>query len=136
MREAKDTIQRSASMRGRRQALRILVVEDNAVIGMLLAQMLATMGHEVCAIETSEEDAVAAALRCCPDLMIVDVTLGNGSGVSAVEQVLRTREAPHIFISGAPVETGCPASIVLQKPFAEAELALAIERAVGATTKA
>ncbi|NKE20236.1 response regulator, partial [Neoroseomonas oryzicola] len=94
------------------RALRILVVEDNAVIGMLLAMTLQAMGHEVCATETTEDGAVAAALRCSPDLMIVDVTLGRGSGINAVETVLRTRHVPHVYMSGAPVRTDRPESVV------------------------
>ena len=48
------------------KVLRILVVEDDALIGMLLAEVLVGMGHEVCAIEANEADAVAAAARCRP----------------------------------------------------------------------
>ncbi|WP_198374745.1 response regulator [Neoroseomonas rubea] len=117
-------------------ALRILVVEDNAVIGMLLARMLKSMGHDVCAVETSEEDAVAAAMRCSPDLMIVDVILRHGSGIAAVEKVLQTRHVPHIFMSGAPVQPGRRGCVVLQKPFGEADIATAIERAVEASAEA
>jgi CheY-like chemotaxis protein len=118
------------------KGLRILVVEDNAVIGMLLARMLAAMGHDVCAIEASEDGAVAAAQRCRPDLMIVDATLARGSGVQAVERILQAQPLPHIFMSGAPVQTARPGSIVLAKPFEEADLARAIERAVAASTEA
>lgn len=117
------------------KALRILVVEDNAVIGMLLAQMLKSMGHDVCALETTEQGAVAAAVRCSPDVMIVDAKLGHGSGVNAVETVLRTRHIPHVYMSGAPVRTGRAGSVVLQKPFVESDVALAIRRAVGVSAE-
>ena len=33
------------------KVLRILVVEDDAMIALLLAEMFAAMGHDVCAIE-------------------------------------------------------------------------------------
>ncbi len=56
-------------------ALRVLVVEDEAIIAMLFADLLVAMGHEVCAIEATEAGAVAAAVRCRPDLMIVDAHL-------------------------------------------------------------
>lgn len=58
-----------------RNALRVLVVEDDALITMLYAELMTEMGHVVCAIETIEADAVAAATRHKPDLMIVDVGL-------------------------------------------------------------
>jgi DNA-binding response OmpR family regulator len=118
------------------RTLRILVVEDNAVIGTLLAMMLKEMGHEVCATETTEDGAVAAAMRCNPDLMIVDVTLGSGSGIKAVETIVRTRDVPHIYMSGAPVRTGRAGSVVLQKPFVESDMILAMERAIGASAEA
>jgi DNA-binding response OmpR family regulator len=54
------------------KALRILLVEDDCVIGMFLGMTLEHMGHEVCAIESTEAAAVAAAERYRPDLMIVD----------------------------------------------------------------
>jgi two-component system, response regulator PdtaR len=115
------------------KALRVLVVEDDAVIGMLLADMLAEMGHDVCAIEATEADAVAAAVRCRPNLMIVDARLGDGSGLSAVEEILRTGLVPHLFISGDTfgVQARSPGAVVIQKPFRESDLAWAIQRTLG-----
>jgi two-component system, response regulator PdtaR len=113
--------------------LRILLVEDDAVVGMLLAELLGVMGHEVCAIESGEADAVAAAARSRPDLMIVDVSLSDGSGVSAVEEIRRTAPVPYVFVSGdpSPVQTLRPDAVVIQKPFRERDLAIAIQRALG-----
>ena len=59
------------------KALRALVVEDDAIIGGLLAETLEGLGHTVCAVERNAADAVAAALRWRPDLMIVDVGLAK-----------------------------------------------------------
>jgi DNA-binding response OmpR family regulator len=116
------------------KALRVVVVEDDFVIGMLLAEMLEEMGHEVCAVETTEADAVMAAARCRPDLMIVDAGLGDGSGVSAVEEILCTGPIPHLFVSGdiSGVQGLKPGAAVMQKPFGEADLAQAIQRALDA----
>ena len=112
------------------KALSVLVVEDDAVIGMLLAEMLAEMGHGTCAIAATEADAVAAAGRCRPDLMIVDARLGEGSGIAAVDEILRSGPVPYLFASGnAPrVLALRPDAVVLQKPFGEPDLALAIQR--------
>ena len=52
--------------------LRILVVEDDAMIAMLFTEMLEGMGHDVCGSVASEAEAVAAARSLAPDLMIVD----------------------------------------------------------------
>ncbi len=111
------------------RALRVLVMEDNALIGMLYADLLAEMGHVVCAIETTETEAIAAATLYKPDLMIVDATLGEGTGVSAVEEILRSGFVPHVFVSGdaASVRAITPSAIVMQKPFRDVDLARAIQ---------
>lgn len=114
------------------KALRVLVVEDEAMIAALFAEVLAGMGHDVCAIEATQADAVAAAVRCRPDLMIVDAQLGDGSGVSAVEEILRTGFVPHLFVSGdfSRIKALKPDAVTICKPFHVADLARAIQRAL------
>ena len=63
--------------------LNILLVEDDAMIGALLAEMLASLGHEIGKIQATEEGAVAAAARHKPDLIIADIQLAGGPGVPA-----------------------------------------------------
>ena len=115
--------------------LRVLVVEDDAMIAMLLAETLADLGHAVCAIAATEADAVAAAALEQPGLMIVDAGLSEGDGVSAVATILLAGFVPHVFVTGDPlrVRALCPGAIVLQKPFFEPELVHAIERALAGT---
>ena len=81
-------------------AIRVMVVEDETLLGFLFGEVLEGMGYVVCAIEATEASAVAAAERCKPDLMLVDVQLGVGSGVSAVAEILRNGFVPHVFYSG------------------------------------
>jgi two-component system, response regulator PdtaR len=116
------------------KALRVLVVEDEILIGMLLADTLGAMGFDVCANEATETGAVAAAARCNPDLMIVDARLRDGSGVSAVEDILRTGWVPHVFISGetSTIRALRPTAVVIQKPFRDVDLKRAIQRALDA----
>ena len=82
------------------KTLRVLVIEDDALIAMLLSELLAGMGHDVCATAATEAEAVTAAAHYRPDLMIVDAGLGRGSGVSAVEEILQAGPVAHVFISG------------------------------------
>jgi two-component system, response regulator PdtaR len=114
------------------KALRVLVVEDDMMIGVLLAGTLEDMGYDVCAVEATEAGAVTAAAQYRPELMIVDARLGNGSGISAVEEILRTGFIPHLFMTGnvSRVKALRPGAVVLQKPFREAELTRAIQRAL------
>ena len=113
-------------------ALRVIVVEDDCVISMLLAETLAELGYHVCAVEATEAGAVAAAARHRPDLMIVDMHLASGSGPSAVAAIARAEPVPHVFITGAGLQVLAPDAVVLSKPFREADLVQAIERALGA----
>ena len=110
-------------------ALRILLVEDNDMIGVLLSDMLEGLGHTICATARTETDAVAAAIHHLPDLLIVDVKLKQGTGISAVERIMRVRPFRHFFITGEGTHAVTSEAIVLQKPFREAELIQAIEQA-------
>jgi two-component system, response regulator PdtaR len=114
-------------------ALSILVVEDEAIVATLLAEVLEEMGHNVCAIEATEANAVAAAARCKPNLMIIDAGLGEGSGLSAVAEILRSGFVPHVIVSGNLRSLSLkPDTVALQKPFLDSDLALAIQRALKA----
>jgi two-component system, response regulator PdtaR len=116
------------------EVLRVLVVEDEMLIGMLLADTLGAMGYDVCAVEATETGAVAAAARWNPDLMIVEARLRGGSGVTAVEEILRTGWIPHVFVSGetSTIQALRPGAIVIQKPFRDIDLGRAIQRALNA----
>jgi len=116
------------------KALRTLVVEDNAMIGALLAETLEGLGHTVCAVESNVANAVTAAALWRPDLMIVDIGLGEASGVAAVNEILRSGFVPHVFVTGDTVR-GMPLgpeTILLQKPFRVSDLERAIQQAITA----
>jgi two-component system, response regulator PdtaR len=115
--------------------LSILVVEDEAIIGMLLTDVLTGMGHEVIGVVATEGAAITLAAEYLPDLLIVDAGLTSGNGISAVDAILATRFVPHVFTTGNALKVRLlkPNAIVLEKPFHEAELAEAIVRALSQT---
>jgi DNA-binding response OmpR family regulator len=108
--------------------LRILLVEDDAVITALLAELLTEVGHTVCGSARTEMQAVDAAARHGPDLMIVDVQLQAGSGVWAMESILRRGAMPHIFMTAGSRQAIPANSVVLFKPFGLQGLRDAMER--------
>ena len=118
--------------------IRILLIEDEPLISVFLAELLEEMGHDVCLIETTEVRAVAAAARLKPDLLIVDVHLREGSGLAAVSTILETGFIPHIFTTGDRTINGelTTGAVVLQKPFLDAALINAIAAALAAGAKA
>ncbi len=109
--------------------LRILIVEDDAMVAMVLADMLVDQQHEICGIVATESDAVSAAARCKPDMMIIDVTLRAGSGVAAVETIRRSGPIPYVMMSGAGLKSD---AVMLRKPFREADLVRAMKCALTA----
>lgn len=112
--------------------LQILVVEDEAIIGMLLSELLVAMGHRVIAVASTESAAVALSAQYEPDLLIVDAGLTSGNGLSAVDAIVAARPVPHIFTTGdaARVRLLKPEAIVLEKPFHETDLSGAIAAAL------
>ncbi len=115
-------------------ALRILLVEDEVLLALTFSDVLEDMGHIICAVEHTEAEAISAAKRLKPDLMIVDARLGHGSGISAVEEILKLGYIPHLFISGDStiVRTRRPDAVTIQKPFRAVDLAHGLRRALTA----
>jgi CheY-like chemotaxis protein len=103
---------------------RILVVEDEMLIGMLLEDMLTDMGHEVAAVVPRLKDALAAVERESFDLAVLDVHL-HGESAFPVADALIAKGVPFIFATGYG-ERGLPENYrgrpVLQKPFARDDL--------------
>jgi DNA-binding response OmpR family regulator len=112
--------------------LRVLLVEDEPLIGMLIEDIVVELGFEMVGPAARLDAALAAAREAALDLAILDISLADGQ-TFPVAAVLREREIPFLFVSGygekglvAPFE-GC---IMVQKPFEERQLAEAISRAL------
>lgn len=103
---------------------RVLIVEDEMLIGMLLEDMLADLGHEVVAVVPRLKDALAAVQSKTFDLAILDVHL-QGESAFPVADALIARNVPFVFATGYG-ERGLPEAYrerpVLQKPFARDDL--------------
>jgi len=116
--------------------LRVVVVEDDAMICLLLSEILEEMGYHVCAVAGTEDDAVAQAALHHPGLMIVDLSLKDGNGIGAMERIRKTGPMPCVFISGAPLRFGQLGVGVLCKPFGEDDLQRAIQHSLDSTPPA
>lgn len=108
----------------------ILIVEDDAFVALVLDFTLVKLGYSICGTEYTEDGAVAAAARCCPDAMVVDVGLAQGNGIRAVTRILSERYIPHVFISGDRLgSVGLhPFSVRLHKPFRDVDLAASLAK--------
>ncbi len=105
-------------------ARRVLVVEDEMLIGMLLEDMLADLGHSVVAVVPRVNEALIRIKNKDFDLAILDVHL-NGQSVFPVADSLIEQGIPFMFATGYG-ERGLPDTYrgrpILQKPFAKDDL--------------
>ncbi len=107
---------------------RVLIVEDEMIVAMLLEDMLADLGHEVVETAMRLPQAVQAARSADVELAILDVNL-DGRASYAVADALDARNVPIIFASGygaGGLEPAYRERPVLMKPFLSADLARAI----------
>ncbi|MFN2350529.1 MAG: response regulator [Kiritimatiellia bacterium] len=80
---------------------KILIAEDEGIIGLSLRMELESSGHEVCGVVATGEDAVACAFRSRPDLVLMDINLsGEMDGIEAAQKIRTLRKVRLIFMTG------------------------------------
>lgn len=110
------------------KARNVLVVDDEALIAMLIEDMLLEIGCKVVGPAYQLGEAVALAGEAEIDCAILDLNL-EGKPTLAVARVLRERNIPFVFASGyAASELGADFNDVpvLQKPFTALDIASAV----------
>ncbi|WP_207458370.1 response regulator [Azospirillum sp. SYSU D00513] len=120
--------------------MRVLIVDDEMLIAMHLELLVTQMGHEVCALATDAEEALAAAARCRPTIALMDVRLARGSsGVDAAYRLRQEFGIRCIFVS-ASLDDGVRASLrpleplgFVGKPIMPATIMRALEKADATT---
>jgi DNA-binding response OmpR family regulator len=112
--------------------VRLLVVEDDAEMRNLLAQLLAADGYEVRAVGDSR-DAIRAVAGEEPDLVLLDIMLGDEDGREVLKELRRMSDVPVVFLTArsheidkiAGLKMGADDYVV--KPFSPGELAARVE---------
>lgn len=81
--------------------MKVLIVEDEALIAAYLETLIVGFGHEVCAIAASAPEAVESAARHRPDIALMDIRLARGtSGIDAAREIHARQGLRCIFLSG------------------------------------
>jgi two-component system, response regulator PdtaR len=115
---------------------RVLIAEDEALIRMDLAEMLAEEGYDVVAAVDDGEQAIARTDELRPDLVILDVKMPRLDGIAAAQHIASRRIAPVVMLTAFSqrdlVESARDAGAMayLVKPFGKSDLLPAIEMAV------
>ena len=131
----------SASEAGPVISLRVLVVEDEALIRLDLAEMLTEEGYVVAGEAGDGEQAVELARELRPDLVIMDVKMPTVDGITAAAAIVEERIAPVVMLTAFSqrelVERARDAGAMayLVKPFNQRDLVPAIEMAVSRYTE-
>ncbi len=118
--------------------IKVLVVEDEGLIAMMIEDMLLELGCQVVAsvAELNEARRVAATVQI--DLAVLDVNLG-GERSFPIARILRERNLPFLFSTGYGAD-GFPSEFseyaVLNKPFSAEALKQTIVLALAASHRA
>ncbi|HLV33206.1 MAG TPA: response regulator [Chitinispirillaceae bacterium] len=79
----------------------VLIVEDEAVMAMLLEKMIGAKGFHVLESVSTKEDAVNAAVEGHPDFIIMDIRLsGDTDGIEAAKEIIEKIHTRIIFSTG------------------------------------
>ena len=120
--------------------MRVLLIEDDALVRRMLAETLADEGIEVDGLANAEDALVLLGAGQVPDVLVADIDLGAGLSGLALAAIARERHpaAEVVLISGTSPDPGRHAlgrhGRFLRKPFTAAALADAIRGAAAAAT--
>jgi len=79
---------------------KIMIVEDEAIVSMVLKETLTTFGYDVTGIAYNGYDAIQKAGENRPDLILMDVSLeGDIDGIETAERILALYDIPVIYLS-------------------------------------
>lgn len=112
---------------------RVLLAEDEALIRLDLAEMLADAGYEVVGQASNGEEAVSLTESLRPDLVIMDVKMPVMDGLTAAETIGEQRICPVIMLTAFSqkelVERARDAGVMayIVKPFTVSDVTPAIE---------
>ena len=109
---------------------RVLIVEDEVLVAMLVEELLERMGYEVAAVCSHIEEALDLARTLAVDMAMLDINL-NGRQSFPVAELLRARGIPFLVATG--YGDSVPGSAfddvpLVQKPFSREALKAALEK--------
>jgi len=100
---------------------KVLVVEDEQLIGLMLAEEIRHMGYEVTAVVSNGQAAVQAVQHNPPDAVLMDISLpGVLDGIETARIIKDERNIPILFFTGHHhgrqlldrIRTVCPVGII------------------------
>ena len=109
-----------------------LIIEDELLLAFSVQEALGQLGYSTFAIATSMAQAIEAAERQCPDLIVADHRITDGTGTEAVQSICSEKAIPVVFVTGSEPEVRArlPDALIVAKPFVLSHLETAVTAAV------
>ncbi|GJQ60591.1 MAG: response regulator [Candidatus Scalindua sp. AMX11] len=80
---------------------RIMIVEDESKLIMLMEEVLSDVGYYICKSVTSGEEAIKSVEQEKPDIILMDIDLnGKMDGIEAAREIRSRFSIPIIFLTG------------------------------------
>lgn len=133
--EAAQLIQKAGTEISDQIRTDVLIIEDEPLIAIDIQMLVEELGHRVVHVARTHHEAVAAAEKSRPGLILADIQLADGSsGLEAVNQILSRLSVPVIFITAYPERflTGTPPepAFLITKPFGVDSLKAVVSQAL------
>jgi two-component system nitrate/nitrite response regulator NarL len=93
--------------------MKVVVCDDHRLLAEALGIAFSGLGHEVVALTTRPEDAVAAVREHEPDVCLLDVSFPEGSSLEYVGRVLAASERTRVVLMSAWTERGTVTAALL-----------------------
>ncbi|WP_424352591.1 LytR/AlgR family response regulator transcription factor [Lutimonas sp.] len=117
---------------------KILIVEDEMIIGANISLQLSKLGYEVTGIVSRGEEAIAHVKQNRPDIVLMDIQLkGTLDGIDTVIRMQQQMEIPVIYLTANADENNFDRAkstnpyAFISKPFKKLDLQHAIELTMG-----
>jgi len=133
--DVKQMVQQAVKEISSQPTTKVLIIEDEPIISLDLQSIVREMGHTVAAIATTKDEAVRAARKTEPGLVLADIKLADGSsGIDAVKEILSDVQVPIVFITAYPERllTGerPEPTFLVTKPFVPETVRVAVSQAL------
>ncbi len=139
--EVRELIDQAGREISEQIAAKVMIIEDEPMIALDIETLVTEIGHEVVGIAATRGEANALARSTSPGIILSDIQLADGSsGIDAVNDILKDRTIPVIFITAFPERllTGDRAepTFLITKPFQPEMVKAVISQALFFDTKA
>ncbi|EGJ51062.1 HD domain-containing phosphohydrolase [Desulfocurvibacter africanus] len=114
-----------------------MIVEDEAIVALDIQNRLRLLGYEIVTVVSSGEEALEAAARYSPELILMDIMLdGDIDGIEAAAIIRERHRIPLVYLTAYADEKTLQRAKITEpfgyiiKPFEDRELGITIEMAL------